>query len=141
MLLSEAQSSAQTNFNGEYSIKAKTGDVLVFSFLVWLSPTKVGSSSTINIKMQSGVNLNEVVVVGYGKTQVKLLQELLNKLKLRFWSVKRYKIKALAGEIAGVRVINSSGQPGADATVKIRGIGSVNARSIICCRWCPFVGT
>jgi hypothetical protein len=32
------------------------------------STTKVGSSSTINIKMQSGVNLNEVVVVGYGKT-------------------------------------------------------------------------
>jgi hypothetical protein len=32
--------------------------------------------------------------------------------------------QALAGEIAGVRVINS-GQPGADATVKIRGIGSV----------------
>jgi hypothetical protein len=28
-----------------------------------------------------------------------------------------------------VRVINSSGQPGADATVKIRGIGSVNANS------------
>jgi hypothetical protein len=55
------------------------------------STTKVGSSSTINIKMQSGVNLNEVVVVGYGKLQVKLLQELLNKLKLRFWSVKRYK--------------------------------------------------
>jgi outer membrane receptor for ferrienterochelin and colicin len=36
--------------------------------------------------------------------------------------------QALAGEI-GVRVINSSGQPGADATVKIRGIGSVNANS------------
>jgi hypothetical protein len=31
------KSSAQTNFNGE-SIKAKTGDVLVFSLLVWLSP-------------------------------------------------------------------------------------------------------
>jgi hypothetical protein len=53
MLLSEAQSSAQTNFNGEYSIKAKTGDVLVFSFVGMAeSTTKVGSSSTINIKMQ-----------------------------------------------------------------------------------------
>jgi hypothetical protein len=31
------KSSAQTNFNGEYSIK-ETGDVLVFSLLVWLSP-------------------------------------------------------------------------------------------------------
>jgi hypothetical protein len=76
MLLSEAQS-AQTNFNGEYSIKAKTGDVLVFSFVGMAeSTTKVGSSSTINIKMQSGVNLNEVVVVGYGKTTSQALQEL-----------------------------------------------------------------
>jgi hypothetical protein len=48
------------------------------------STTKVGSSSTINIKMQSGVNLNEVVVVGYGKTTSQALQELLNKLKLSF---------------------------------------------------------
>jgi hypothetical protein len=69
--------------------KAKTGDVLVFSFVGMAeSTTKVGSSST-NIKMQSGVNLNEVLVME--KLQVKLLQELLNKLKLRFWSVKRYK--------------------------------------------------
>jgi hypothetical protein len=83
------KSSAQTNFNGA-TIKAKTGDVLVFSFVGMAeSTTKVGSSSTIN-KMQSGVNLNEVVVVGYGTTS-QALQELLNKLKLRFWSVKRYK--------------------------------------------------
>ncbi|RZK45774.1 MAG: SusC/RagA family TonB-linked outer membrane protein, partial [Pedobacter sp.] len=34
--------------------------------------------------------------------------------------------QALAGEVAGVRVINTSGQPGTSATVRIRGIGSVN---------------
>jgi outer membrane receptor protein involved in Fe transport len=46
--------------------------------------------------------------------------------------------QALAGEIAGF-VINSSGQPGADATVKIRGIGSVNANSDpLYVRWCSF---
>jgi hypothetical protein len=58
------KSSAQTNFNGEYSIKAKTGDVLVFSFVGMAeSTTKVGSSSTINIKMQSGVNLKLSLLV------------------------------------------------------------------------------
>jgi hypothetical protein len=63
----------------ENSIKAKTGDVLVFSFVGMAeSTTKVGSSSTI----KDGVNLNEVVVVG--KTTSQALQELLNKLKLRF---------------------------------------------------------
>jgi hypothetical protein len=41
--------------------------------------------------MQSGVNLNEVVVVGYGKTTSKLLQELL-KVKAEVWSVKTLQI-------------------------------------------------
>jgi hypothetical protein len=63
------------------------------------------------------------------ETTSQALQELLNKLKLRLERKNVTNIsQALAGEI-GVRVINSSGQPGADATVKIRGIGSVNANS------------
>ena len=37
--------------------------------------------------------------------------------------------KALAGEVAGVQVVNSSGQPGTNASIRIRGIGSVSASS------------
>jgi hypothetical protein len=51
MLLSEAQRAVLKQILMEYSIKAKTGDVLVFSFVGMAeSTTKVGSSSTINIK-------------------------------------------------------------------------------------------
>ena len=35
--------------------------------------------------------------------------------------------KALAGEVAGVQVVNSSGQPGTNASIRIRGIGSIYA--------------
>jgi hypothetical protein len=86
MLLSEAQRAVLKQILMENTLlKQNTGDVLVFSFVGMAeSTTKVGSSSTINIKMQSGVNLNEVVVVGYGKTTSQALQELLNKLKLSF---------------------------------------------------------
>jgi hypothetical protein len=81
MLLSEAQRAVLKQILMENTLLKKTGDVLVFSFVGMAeSTTKVGSSS-INIKMQSGVNLNEVVVVGYGKTTSQALQELLNKLK------------------------------------------------------------
>jgi hypothetical protein len=45
----------------------------------------------INIKMQSGVNLNEVVVVGYGKTTSQAFTGTLNKLKLVLERKKRYK--------------------------------------------------
>jgi hypothetical protein len=68
MLLSEAQRAVLKQILMENTLlKQKTGDVLVFSF-VGMAESTTGSSSTINIKMQSGVNLNEVVVVGYGKT-------------------------------------------------------------------------
>jgi hypothetical protein len=76
MLLSEAQRAVLKQILMENTLLKKTGDVLVFSFVGMAeSTTKVGSSS-INIKMQSGVNLNEVVVVGYGKTTSQALQEL-----------------------------------------------------------------
>jgi hypothetical protein len=55
------------------------------------STTKVVVHQLLIFKMQSGVNLNEVVVVGYGKTTSQT-QELLNKLKLKFWSVKTLQI-------------------------------------------------
>jgi hypothetical protein len=102
--------------------------------LVWLSP-----QHQLLILKCSGVNLNEVVVVGYGKTTSQALQELLNKLKLRFWSKKQIFLKQ-AGRLQGL--INSSGQPGADATVKIRGIGSVNANSdpLYVVDGVPFIG-
>jgi hypothetical protein len=58
MLLSEAQRAVLKQILMENTLlKQKTGDVLVFSFGMAESTTKVGSSSTINIKMQSGVNL------------------------------------------------------------------------------------
>jgi hypothetical protein len=57
------KSGVQTNMDGRYSIKAKTGDDLVFSF-VGMAETikKSGATNTINVSMQSGESLSEVVV-------------------------------------------------------------------------------
>jgi TonB-dependent SusC/RagA subfamily outer membrane receptor len=69
------------------------------------------------------------------ENQVKLTGT-LNKLKLRCWS-KTLQIY-FTQQVRRVRVINSSGQPGADATVKIVVVLLMQFRSIICCRWCSF---
>src|SRR6218665_4074905 len=63
-----SKSNATTNFDGQYSIKAKTGDMLVFSFIGYQNQSqKVQNSNTINIKLlPDNQTLNEVVVVGYG---------------------------------------------------------------------------
>lgn len=122
----------QTDFDGKYSIKANTGDVLVFSFIgLKESSVKVGSSSSINMTMESGVSLEEVVVVGYSSTTDKAFTGTFKQIKAEVLERKNVTniTQALAGEVAGVRVVNTSGQPGSNATVKIRGIGSVNANS------------
>ena len=54
----------ETDFDGNYSIKAKAGDILVFSFVGMKSTEKaVGTSSTINVSMKGDNILNEVVVI------------------------------------------------------------------------------
>ena len=63
-----AKVGVQTGFDGKYSIKAKTGDVLVYSFVGMNDTSKpVGTTSIVNVSMQDEAKaLNEVVVVGYG---------------------------------------------------------------------------
>lgn len=89
----------------------------------------IGTASTIDIALASTEStMDEVVVVGYststkeaftGSAKVVSADRITNK------NVSNVS-QALAGEVAGVRVINTSGQPGTSATVRIRGIGSVN---------------
>ena len=56
VLIKGAKSGVQTNFDGTYSIKAKSGDVLIYSFVGMTQATKiVGSSNAINVIMQSDV--------------------------------------------------------------------------------------
>ena len=63
--------SATTDFDGKYSIQAKTGDMLVFSFIGYeTQKQKVQNSNTINIRLNEySQTLNEVVVVGYGTSE------------------------------------------------------------------------
>jgi Ca-activated chloride channel family protein len=88
----------QTDFDGKYSIKAKEGETLVFSFTGYNSKTvKVKKATTINVVLDSGVTLDEVVVVGYGS-------------EYDSYSPKRVKEKA-----AGVQVVANS------SSISIRG--------------------
>ncbi|KAA5827690.1 TonB-dependent receptor [Algibacter amylolyticus] len=53
-----------TDFDGKYNVNAKTGDVLVFSYVGYETQEKSVSGTVINVTMQSGVALNEVVLIG-----------------------------------------------------------------------------
>lgn len=72
--------------------------------------------------------IEEVIVTGYGTvkreefvgTSTKVDSEVLSRKNVSSAT------QALAGEVAGVRVITTSGQPGSAATIRVRGFGSVN---------------
>lgn len=72
--------------------------------------------------------IEEVVVTGYGTvkreefvgTSAKVDSEVLSRKNVSSAT------QALAGEVAGVRIITTSGQPGSAATIRVRGFGSVN---------------
>ena len=59
---------AQTDFDGKYSIKTNSGKTLTYSYVGMETEELPIHSSTMNVSLNSGSELNEVVVVGYGTT-------------------------------------------------------------------------
>ena len=123
---------SETDFDGNYSIKAQTGDVLVFSFVGMKTVEKtVGANNTINLVMEADTLLDEVVVTGYGTSTKQAFTGTAKVVKSEHLEAKSVSnvSQALAGEIAGVTVVNGSGQPGTTATIRIRGFGTINGNS------------
>lgn len=122
--------SVTTNGQGEFSIEAKTGDVLEVSSVGYATKTvKVGSSAGIEIRLDKDYNdLQDVVVVGYGrmkKTDLSSSQVTVTAADISR-TVNTSLEQGLQGRAANVYVTSNSGQPGAPASVLIRGINSLN---------------
>ena len=118
-----------TDFDGKYSVQVNVGDVLVFSYIGYTTVEKtVGNSNIINVTLIAGEVLDEVIVVGYGTSTKEAYTGTAKVVKAEILETKSVSnvTQALIGEVAGVNVINTSGQPGTTATVRIRGFGSVN---------------
>jgi len=115
------------NADGQYTIEATGDAVLTFRFVGMESQDiAVNNRTNIDVSMQpSTQQVDEVVVVGYGKLNVKDLTSSIATVK----SAELVKtptgqaMQALQGKVAGVQIINS-GAPGGAPTVRIRGIGS-----------------
>ena len=119
-----------TDFDGKYSIKANTGDVLVFSFLGYTSKeVTVADETVINVSLEESSSvLDEIVITGYGKQTRATLTTSISKLdtKVLETSSRSNAATALQGTIAGLRITNNTGQPGATPSIVLRGGTSFN---------------
>lgn len=115
-----------TDENGNFSINANVGQSLVFSYVgMEVKEVKLTSTNSINVTLTPTTgNLDEVVVVGYGVQQKKLITGASVQVKgddIQKQSTTSA-LQALQGQTPGVQISSTSGQPGESMRVIIRGV-------------------
>ena len=118
-----------TDFDGKYAIKVESDNVkLIFSFIGYRNfTTELKDRTKIDVQlMLSTKSLDEVVVIGYGKTTVKELTGATVQVKGE--SIERLNIprmdQALQGQVSGVTINTNSGSPGGSSSIRIRGLST-----------------
>ncbi|GJM63013.1 SusC/RagA family TonB-linked outer membrane protein [Persicobacter diffluens] len=123
-----------TDFNGDFSLEVPSAEtVLLFSFIGYQEQSvTVGNQSHLEVALDvDATELEEVMVVAYGEQKkssftgsaATIKKDHIEKLQVS--NVQN----AIEGAVPGVQVSGVSGQPGSGTTIRIRGIGSVNASS------------
>lgn len=123
-----------TDFNGRYELSVPEGsEVLVFSYIGFENKeVRIGDQTIINVTLGEAASvLDEVVVVGYGVQKKQNITGAIAKISDE--NIESQIVTslddAIAGQLAGVDINQSSGAPGTTAQINIRGIGTLTAGS------------
>ena len=128
IMIKGTKSGTETDFDGKYSIKAKVGDVLVFSYLGYEEVEKtVGSANTINVTLKEGDNILDEVVIGLGLSkQEKAIGYAVQKVTGE--NIDNAKepnlVNSLQGRVSGVQIQGSQSTLGGSSRITIRGSNS-----------------
>lgn len=123
-----------TDMDGKFTIMVSPGDVLVVSYLGLDTQniTVKSNDDNITVKMpKSSVDLDEVVVVGYGVTRKRDLAGAITSLKTSDIKagIVTNTAQLLKGRAAGVMVRQNSGEPGGGISIRIRGASSISSNN------------
>jgi TonB-linked SusC/RagA family outer membrane protein len=133
VLVKGTQSGTQTDFDGKYSIKATSSQVLIFSYIGMKTQEITASSTLVNTKLTSdALELEGVIVTALGiKKSEKAIGYAAQSVKGQALTEARESnlVNALSGKIAGVQVTNSSGAVGASSRVVLRGNSSITGNN------------
>jgi hypothetical protein len=123
-----------TDVSGEYSLEVPNASVkLQFSFIGYVTQeVALGGQSTLNVALSSDVaQLSEVVVVGYTSQKKSALTGAVSTVDIS--NLEQRKVaelgQILQGQVAGVQVTQSTGAPGDDINITIRGVGTIGSSS------------
>lgn len=119
-----------TDIDGNYTIpNVETNATIEVSFVGYITQTQKATGPNLNFVLKEDTKtLDEVVVVGYGIQKKSVVTAAISRVSAEdLNAAKPSRVEdALKGKVSGVQITQSSGQPGSDSKVRIRGIGSVN---------------
>lgn len=134
VLIEGTAKGTETDFDGNFTIEANTGDVLRFSFVGMTAVTRsIGDSDVINVTMVSESNtLDEVVLTAFG-LEVKKDNDLSSSTTVKAEAITRSGesglIQGLAGKTSGLKITKNTGDPGSGAYIQIRGQNTITGSS------------
>ncbi len=132
IIIQGTSSGAATDFDGNYLINVNTGDVLVFSYVGYVTQEiAYNGQSTIDVQLlEDAAQLDEVIVIGYGTTTKKDATGSVDVVTAEDFNQAVISAdQMLQGKAAGVRITNSGGQPDAAPNIRIRGGSSLSGNN------------
>lgn len=125
------QNTTVTDMDGRFQLNAAEGSMIEIYFMGYKKQV-VPASASMTVKMQSDAeSLDEVLVVAYGKQSKADVTGAVTQLNAEQFKqgVNISVDNLLQGKVAGVRIVPTSGEPGAGVNVSIRGVGSIRSGS------------
>lgn len=123
-----------SDIDGKFSIDLKGKDAILVCSLIGYEDYEykvVGDKEIIIILQTSAIDLDELVVVGYGTQKKSHLTGSISKVKNE--SLDQMPVaqaaEALVGKVSGVTIQTTDGSAGAAPTIRVRGIGSITGDS------------
>ena len=123
---------AVTDLDGNFSIKAPANGTLEVSFTGFKTvQVPINGKSVVNVTMETdAVLLEEAIVVGYG-TAKKISSVVGAASTVKAKTLQNRPVAnvgdALQGQVSGLQVFSSTGEPSATVTMRLRGVNSINA--------------
>jgi len=120
-----------TDFDGNFTLSVNQGQTIVVSYIGYITKeVKIDGRSNYQITLEEDKKvLDEVVVVGYGtmkKSDLSGASSSINEESLKGTVISSLD-QSLQGRATGVTAVTTSGAPGSSSSIRIRGIGSINA--------------
>lgn len=117
-----------TDFDGNFSLEASQGDILVVSFVGYQSQELPASTDMQIVLKEDAELLDDVIVIGYATGSQRTVSGAIKRVGREEMNagVVTNPLQAIKGKIAGVNIAKTGGDPTASASIRVRGTTSLS---------------